>query len=133
MKKPMGFLVLSKNNIEEKMYCLPIGNMYGIGRKTATMLNSLGILTIGDFVAYENKMLLEKKMGKFYYILSKWSIGEDDSEVTTALSDLKSVGNSLTLLHDTNDYNELKRNLEDLATRVSRRAQEDKLYGFKVT
>lgn len=133
MKKPMGITVLSKHNMIEKMYHLPIGSMYGVGKKTAKMLNEMGIITVSDFVDYPNKWLLEKKIGKFYYILSNWAVGEDDSEVTTEESDLKSVGNSTTLLHDTNDYDEIKRVIANLSQKVAKRAQADALYGFKVT
>jgi DNA polymerase-4 len=72
-------------------------------------------------------------LGKFYYLFSRWAIGEDDSEVTTEESDLKSVGNSTTLLHDINDYDEIKRNIEKLSRKVSKRAMESELYGFRVT
>ena len=133
MKKPMGITILSKENMIEKMYPLPINSMYGVGKKTALLLNDLGIITIGDFANYSNKFLLEKKLGKFYYVLSQWVNGEDDSEVTTEEIDLKSVGNSTTLIHDTNDYDEIKLVLEELSRKVSKRAESENLFGTRIS
>ena len=133
MKKPMGITILSKENMIEKMYPLPINSMYGVGKKTALLLNDLGIITIGDFANYSNKFLLEKRLGKFYYVLSQWVNGEDDSEVTTEEIDLKSVGNSTTLIHDTNDYDEIKLVLEELSRKVSNRAESENLFGTRIT
>lgn len=133
IKKPMGVTILSKENFIELSKTKRVGTMYGVGVKTTEFLTSLGIETIYDFANYENKSLLNKKLGKNYLTLSKWAIGEDDSEVETDESELKSIGNSTTLLSNTNDYDEIKEVISDLSLRVSERAKERNLYGFRVS
>ncbi len=60
MKKPLGITVLRKSNIVEKLFPLPIREMYGIGKKTYPRLEAIGIKTIGEFTKQEN---VEKIMG----------------------------------------------------------------------
>ena len=133
MKKPMGITVLRKRDVELVLWKLPIKDMFGIGKKTASMLNSLGINTIGDFANYENDMLLKKKLGKGYYTLMDWAHGNDESIVSTEVEDLKSVGNSRTLEENTNDYEEIKTMISKLSRMVSDRAKHDNLYSNQIS
>lgn len=43
MKKPMGITVLRKREIQQKLWVLPIGEMYGVGDRTEEKLQKLGI------------------------------------------------------------------------------------------
>lgn len=133
MKKPFGITVLRKRDVELVLWKLPIKDMFGIGKKTAAMLNSLGINTIGDFANYENDLLLKKKLGKGYYTLMDWAHGNDESIVSTEVEDLKSVGNSRTLHENTNDYQEIKSMISKLSSMVSTRAKNDNLYSNQIS
>ena len=133
MKKPMGITVLRKRDVELVLWKLPIKDMFGVGKKTAAMLNNLGINTIGDFANYENDMLLKKKLGKSYYTLMDWAHGNDESIVSTEVEDLKSVGNSRTLEENTNDYEEIKSMISKLSKMVSDRAKHDKLFSNQIS
>ncbi|HAX03449.1 MAG: hypothetical protein A2Y45_00185 [Tenericutes bacterium GWC2_34_14] len=55
MQKPMGITVLRKKDIVGKLFPLPIGSCFGIGKKTYPRLEQIGIHTIGDFTKLENK------------------------------------------------------------------------------
>src|SRR5690606_40350316 len=48
MKKPLGVTVLRKREIKEKLWPLPIGEMYGVGKKTEEKLKNINVYTIGD-------------------------------------------------------------------------------------
>ena len=47
-QKPNGFTIISKKILSETLWKLPIGDMFGIGQKTAPRLKEIGIDTIGD-------------------------------------------------------------------------------------
>ena len=47
MKKPMGLTILRRRDFKEKLYVLPIKDMFGIGKKTYPVLESIGVKTIG--------------------------------------------------------------------------------------
>lgn len=132
-KKPMGITVFGPFNVKSVLWKLSINEMYGIGKKSALYLKEIGINTIGDFANFKNQELLKRKFGKSYYTLIKWANGEDDSEVNTIESNLKSVGNSNTLSHATSDYETLKNEISSLAKEVSSRAKNDNLYGKTVS
>lgn len=133
MKKPFGITVLRKRDIPGMLWPLKIGDMYGVGKKTAIFFMDIGIQTIGDFVHYNDQAYLKSKLGKMYDVLIKWANGNDESIVHTESSDAKSVGNSRTFSHDTTDYQEIKEMFSKLAKSVSRRAQRDELFGVTIS
>ncbi len=133
MKKPFGITVLRKRDIPGMLWPLKIGDMYGVGKKTAIFFMDIGIHTIGDFVHYNDQAYLKSKLGKMYDVLIKWANGNDESIVHTESSDAKSVGNSRTFSHDTTDYQEIKEMFSKLAKSVSRRAQRDELFGVTIS
>jgi len=68
LKKPMGITVLRKSDIVDKLFPLPIKDMYGIGKKTYPRLESLGIKTIGDFTKSEFKDAILTIMSETSYL-----------------------------------------------------------------
>ena len=56
-EKPNKIHTLYNFEIEEKMYPLPVGDLFGIGKKTAIKLNEIGIYTIGDLANYNDLKL----------------------------------------------------------------------------
>ncbi|MGI6333136.1 MAG: Y-family DNA polymerase [Saccharofermentanales bacterium] len=57
MKKPKGISTLWIDEIQEKMWPLPVDALYGVGRKTAEKLTAYGIRTIGDLAAVDESLL----------------------------------------------------------------------------
>ena len=57
--KPMGLTIIRKSEIKKYLFPLKIEAMYGIGKKTAPRLRSLGINTIGDL--YDRIVKQEKQ------------------------------------------------------------------------
>lgn len=135
MQKPMGFTILRKRDLKKMLWPLDIGEMYGVGAKTAPRLREIGIHTIGDLVKNENNPTLKNMLGKAYYVLINWSKGEDNSEVIDYEVDAKSIGNSTTYDHDLIEESEIKFELKELCKIVSRRicANNSLSFGVSIT
>jgi DNA polymerase-4 len=129
MKKPLGITCLGPNDIKDKLWPLDIGDMFGVGKKTAPRLKEIGINTIGDLANFQDEYQLKSILGKYYYVLIKRANGVDDEPVISDAGPLKSVGNSTTLSEDTMDIEFLKQILYELSTTVHKRAVEGRLVG----
>lgn len=122
MKKPMGITVLTRSNLKELMWPLDIKYMFGIGKKTQPRLREVGITTIEDIANYNNYNKLRQIIGKNALLLYRKANGIDNRVVDAKQNELKSVGNSTTLPHDTTDEIVLQDTLKQLARQVSVRA-----------
>ncbi len=97
MKKPMGITVLRNKEIKDKLWPLPIGEMFGIGKKTAPKLIENGINTIGDLCIEENRGKVKEILGNQFLHFYKNALGYGDNRVDPLkYAENKSVGNSST-------------------------------------
>lgn len=135
MKKPNGITILRKRDYQDKIFPLKIGDMFGIGKKSVPRYQSVGINTIGDLynALNERRDVVYSIAGKFIGTIEQWLNGEgDDCILEEDDSELKSIGNSHTLPHDTNDFDEIKEEIKILANEVSMRAKKENKYGKTV-
>lgn len=129
-QKPMGLTIIHKRDIENILFPLKVDSMFGVGKKTAPRLKSVGIKTIGDLY---KKIVSEDEdtkniLGKSYFTLKDWLEGKGSDEIEMEKWDPKSIGNSTTLPYDTDNETEIKKYFLSLAKEVSERAKkEDKL------
>lgn len=102
MKKPLGITVLRKREIQEKLWPLPIEDMFGVGKKTLEKMKALNINTIGDLATYNDLNLLEHVLGsvscKSLYA-NAHGIGNNEVDVNR-FHDVSSIGNSQTFEFD---------------------------------
>ena len=77
-EKPNKIHTLYKEEIADKMWKLPVQELFMLGRKTVPFLNNLNIKTIGD-LAKSDKKLLEKRFGKHGVLIWDYANGFDDS------------------------------------------------------
>ncbi len=123
MKKPHGITELWVKDIKEKMWPLPVNYMYGVGKQTALKLQSIGIFTIMDLAMY-NREYLVKKLGKMGAEISLYANGIDNSKVIpNSDSEMKSIGRSVTLPHDTLDIEYVKSVLLELSDDIGMTAR----------
>jgi len=128
MKKPLGITEVWLKDVPEKIWPLPVREMYGIGRQTEKKLLNLSIFTIGD-LARSDITLLEKNFGKYGQELHRLANGIDLSPVTeNPQRDNKSISRSTTLPKDIVDIEEAKTILLKLSEEVGTEAR---AYGCK--
>jgi DNA polymerase-4 len=71
-------------------------------------------------------------LGKFFFVIKDWVNGYGNDEVDLEPWDPKSIGNSSTFMHDTDDFMEIKEMISTLAKEVSERAQNERKQGSTV-
>ena len=129
-QKPMGLTIIHKRDIETILFPLKIESMFGVGKKTAPRLKSIGVKTIGDLYKKISEEDEDAKniLGKSFVTLKDWLEGRGSDEIEMEKWDPKSIGNSTTLPYDTDNETEIKKYFLSLAKEVSQRAKkEDKL------
>ncbi len=117
-EKPNKVHTLYEYEIEDKMWPLPVSDLFMIGRKTVPKLYNLGIKTIGD-LAKTDKNFLMNKFGKYGLMMWNYANGIDESEVIEKQEDPKSIGNSVTLPHDVTSIEEIEKIIVALCEQVA--------------
>lgn len=119
-EKPNKVHTLFPEEIPEKMWPLPIGELYMAGRSSVETLQKLEILTIGD-LAHTDPMILELHLKSHGRKLWEFANGIDHSMVETEKAEAKGIGNSTTLPKDVVTEEEAKAVLKELASSVGGR------------
>ena len=115
MKKPLGITELWQHDIQDKLWPLPVKEMYGIGAKTSEKLNKMGIHTIGDLAKFDKSTVI-KALGKVGNEIYLHANGIDNSTVLARVDDdVKSIGREKTLPEDITDIEKAKIVLMELA------------------
>ncbi|MBP5694645.1 MAG: DNA polymerase IV [Bacilli bacterium] len=109
-KKPNGITIIRKKDIPNIIFPLKIGNYYGIGKKTAPKLEQLGYNNIGEL--YYGLKNNDEKLKNFFGSMRDDIIaqleGRSNDIVTGTYADAKSIGNTRTLDHDSDDRDYIK-------------------------
>lgn len=119
-KKPDMVHTLWKNEIETKMWRLPVSDLFFVGRATTRKLLNLGIHTIGE-LAKADPALLKSHLKKHGEVIWAYANGFDVSVVQSAPAENKGYGNSTTIAFDVNDASTAKLVLLALAETVGTR------------
>ena len=119
-EKPNKVHTLFPDEIEEKMWVLPVSELFMLGRKTVPKLYNLGIKTIGD-LAKTDKLFIIKKFGKHGKMMWEYANGIDDSEVNNKIELPKSIGNSVTLPRDFCNIDDIYKIIVALSEQVAYR------------
>jgi len=120
--KPDKIHTLYKHEIPFKMWNLPIGELFMLGKKTVPKLQNMQIKTIGDLAKIDENILI-KKFGKFGKTIWEYANGIDNQEVNYKFELPKSVGNSITLPQDIYEIEKLEEVLLALSEQVAYRLQ----------
>ena len=133
LKKPLGITELWRRDVPEKLWPLPVREMYGIGKQTEKALIDIGIYTIGD-IAKSDPTFLAKKFGKYGEEIYRLAKGIDESEVSeNPQVKSKSIGRSTTLPENITDLEQAKTVILKLAEEVGMEARKQNYKGRTVS
>ena len=133
--KPDKTHTLWPEEVEKKMWPLPIGDLYGCGEQTSNKLRKAGVLTIGDAARMDPHILiyvLGQKAGDYIH---RASCGISQSPVKTQREEAKSYSNEVTTSLDIraeNYHEEMPPLLKRLSEKVSQRMKKDEACGSVV-
>ena len=103
--KPDGVKVVREEEAKEFLSKKPVGDLYGVGRKTSQMLEQFGYRTIGD-LAKANPVVLVERFKSYGAELHNAANGVDESEVQENW-EVKSISRERTFERDTSERNEM--------------------------
>ncbi|MCR3905656.1 MAG: hypothetical protein NUK62_01315 [Tenericutes bacterium] len=129
MQKPLGITVLRKKDIVDKLFSLPIQDMYGIGKKTYPKLISLGVKTIGDFTKDEYKKDILEVMSESSYLSYLDHILGRSSDVIDPRKYAipKSISNETTLNYNMDQSEAIFKVIEELLEQTHERLVSEEL------
>lgn len=125
-EKPDKIHTLYPNEVTDKMWNLPISELFMLGKKSVPKLYAMGIKTIGE-LAKTNQMVLIKKFGKHGSLMWEYANGLDESMVNYKKEKPKGVGNSTTLPTDTCNIEMIEKILFELTEQVTYRLRKNNL------
>jgi len=116
--KPDKVHTLFSNEVEAKMYPLPIEELYGIGRSSSKKLRELNINTIGDLANSNYESLYKYFKNQTNKIINS-AKGIDDSIVVSKKSESECISNSTTTSYNLNTLEDIYKYLYPLVENVS--------------
>ena len=125
-KKPDKVHTLYEEEIPNKMWPLPVSDLYMVGRRSLPKLEKMGIKTIEDLAKKDQNVLI-KKFGKFGKMIWEYANGIDNDPVTVNNDKPKGIGNSVTLPQDVSNIEKLNETLLALAEQVAYRLRKQEL------
>ncbi len=101
LEKPDKCHTMFLDEIKNKLWALPVEELYMVGRKTKPKLNKLGIFTVGDLANSDYNLIssMLKSHGRLIY---NYAWGRDNSNFEEK-APIKSVGNSSTIKFNVTD------------------------------
>lgn len=130
LNKPLGITtVLTKQEIKQKIWPLPIEDMFFVGPPTAKHLKSIGVNTIGDLANFDDIKLLQTTLDRNWYTTWQNAVGNGNDFVDVTKNDPKSQSVSHTLLDPTNDLAEIETTIKYIAQELQTKLESYKMAG----
>jgi DNA polymerase-4 len=117
--KPAGFVEVAPDDVAAFLDPMPVGRLWGIGRKTEPLLKRMGVLTVGQLRTADPQALrpvLGNRTGHFLALAN----GEDERPVNADRTD-KSISHEVTFDTDLTDSREMRAELQRQAEAVMQR------------
>ncbi len=114
--KPGGIRLVRQEEAKDFMSDMPVGKLYGIGRKTEEKLIAMGYKRVGDLAA-ANPATLRNAFGVFGIEMHNSANGIDESRVEEN-GEVKSISRETTFDKDTSDREEIVAMIKRLSDAV---------------
>ena len=126
-EKPNKVHTLFSNEVESKMWGLPVSDLFMIGRASSKKLMDMGIKTIGELAVVPLEELTKrfKSMGK---MMHEYANGIDNSPVYYEREAAKSISSSTVLAYNYRDEHKIKEVIRQLAMDVGKKIRDNKMY-----
>ena len=132
LEKPNKVITLFPQELAQKLWPLPVGELFMVGRATSAKLTALGIRTIGD-LAKADPAFLVKKLGKQGSVIWQFANGKDAGVVSAPPAPNKGYGNAVTTPRDVTDFSYADQILLSLCETVGTRLRRDDQAGSCLT
>jgi len=123
-EKPNKVHTLFPEEMEGKMWPLPVRDLFLVGSTTEKKLKGLGIYTIGDLAKTELSVL-KKRLGKHGETIWHFANGRNAEMVTPEPEENKGYGNSTTTPEDVVSYAQAHQVILSLCETVAMRMRQD--------
>ena len=129
--KPDKVHTLFSNEIKDKMWGLPIEDLFMIGKASSKKLRELGINTINDLAHTDREYLARyfKSMGKMMW---EYANGIDESLVESDYGNPKSISNSCVLPYNYSNIDDIYQEIKRLSEMTGKKLREKKMYSPNV-
>jgi DNA polymerase IV len=117
MQKPDGLTIIKEQDIEGRIWPLPVRKLWGVGPKTEASLKEVGITTIGELASMTVDRLIEMYGESYGHYLHEASRGIDESPLVTHWEP-KSVSRETTFQEDTNNWQTIAKTIAELTKEV---------------
>lgn len=124
-KKPDLVHTLFPDEIKTKMWPLPVGDLFFVGKSAARKMELLGIHTIGDLAHFDSKLLSSHFGPKYAKLIQEYASGIAPDRLSHPEGPNKGYGNSTTLSEDVTSYDIACQILLSLSETVGIRLRND--------
>ena len=125
--KPDRVHTLFKDEVEKKMYPLPIEELYGVGKSSSKKLRELNINTIGDLANSNYNDLYKYFKNQTHKIINS-AKGIDDSIINVKKQESEGISSSTTTSYNLNSLEDIYKFLYPLVENVSMTLRKNKKY-----
>ncbi len=119
--KPNGLTVVPRDKAVAWLAPLPVNRLWGVGKVTAAKMQALGLHTVGDIAALDERTLRQKLGGSGAHF-HKLANAIDPRRVSRGRT-AKSIGSDRTLSHNVSAKKDIEVHLLRAADRIARRVR----------
>ncbi len=131
-QKPDRVHTLFPEEIPQKMWPLPVKDLFMVGRSSAHTLELLGIKTIGD-LAHTDPVILTSHLKSHGQTIWEYANGLEYTPIDARRHISKGIGNSTTLSSDVNESAAARKVLLSLCDSVSQRLRKSNQYAGMIS